>query len=233
MPYVDPVMPILDLIEAEAEGALSASLIESRIDPESRFRRRSVSRVVRVLASSDEGPPAAEPEDGGDQGPDGRESLTEEIPLKGDLSTSGRTRGRAERSTMTSGTPIRIARLRQGPQWILVFHVDSAPASHKKTFIRETRAAFKLRRRERITSTRLADALRSLAEIRSLRNCYERIVSGGSRGRHNHILMSLYSGPTDGKNARLGSTGLWRGPLAGHVGGLGLLSCRCRLRQGG
>ncbi|MCY4584235.1 MAG: hypothetical protein OXE50_15785, partial [Chloroflexi bacterium] len=43
VPYVDPVMPILDLIEAEAEGALSASLVESRIYPESWFGRRGVS----------------------------------------------------------------------------------------------------------------------------------------------------------------------------------------------
>ena len=200
IPYVDPVMPILDLIEAEAEGALSASLIESRIDPESWFGRRGVSRVVRVLASSDGGPPAAEPEDGGDQGPDARESPTGKIPLDGDLSTSGRTNGRAERSTMTSGTPIWITRLRQGHQWILVPHVDPAPASHKKAFISEIRAALKLRRRERITSTRLADALRSPTEIRNLRSCYERIVPGGSRSSHNNVSMSLYSGPAGGKN---------------------------------
>ena len=194
-------MPILDLIEAEAEGALSASLIESRIDPESWFGRRGVSQVVRVLASGDEGAPAAEPEDGGDQGPDGRESPTGEIPFNADLSTSGRTSVRAERSTMTSGTPIGIARLRQGHHWILVPHVDPAPAGHKKAFIKEIREALQLRRRERITSTRLADALRNPTEIRNLRNCYERIVAGGSRGRHNRVSMSLYSGPAGGKNA--------------------------------
>ena len=194
-------MPILDLIEAEVEGELSASLIESRIDPESWFGRRGVFRVVRVLASGDEGAPAAEPEDGGDQGLDGRESPTGEIPLNGGLSASGRTSGRAECSTMTSGTPIGIARLRQGHHWILVPHVDPAPAGHKKAFIREIREALQLRRRERITSTRLADALRNPTEIRNLRNCYERIVAGGSRGRHNRVSMSLYSGPAGGKNA--------------------------------
>ena len=200
IPYVDPVMPILDLIEAAAEGALSASLIESRIDPESWFGRRGVSRVVRVLASSDEGPPAVEPEDGGDEQLDGGPSPKGRIPLSGAPQTSGRTSGRAERSTMASGTPIRIARLRQGHEWILVPHVDPAPASHKKAFMREIRTSLNLRPRERITSTRLADALRSPTEIRILRNCYERIVPGGSHRCHNRVSMSLYSGPAGGRN---------------------------------
>ncbi len=200
IPYVDPVMPILELIEAEAEGALSASLVESRIDPESWFGRRGVSRVVRVLASSDEGPRATEREVGGDEGLDGGPSFSESFPVNADPQTSGRTSGRAERSSMASGSPIRIARSRQGHQWVLIPHVDPAPTSHKRAFMREIRAALKLKPREWVTSTRLADALRSPTEIRGLRNCYERIVPGGSRSRHNRVSMSLYSGPAGGKN---------------------------------
>ncbi|MDE0291182.1 MAG: hypothetical protein OXK19_01520 [Candidatus Dadabacteria bacterium] len=208
IPYVNPVMPIIELIEAEAEGALSASLIESTIDPESWFGRRGVSRVVRVLASSDEGPPATEPEDGGDNELDGSPPSTGRSPLNRNPRTSRRAGGRAERSTVASGTPLRIATLFQGHHWILVPHVDPAPASHKKAFIRDIRIALNLRPRERITSTRLADALRSPTEIRNLRNCYERIVAGGSRGYHNRVSMSLYSGPAGGENGPSWSYGI-------------------------
>lgn len=200
IPYVDRVVPILDLIAAEAEGSLSASLIEAKINPESWFGRRGVSRVVRVRASSDEGPPIAEPEDGSDGGLDGRPSPRGEIPLNDDPQTQRRTSGRAELLTVPSGTPIKFARSRHGHQWVLVPHVDPAPASHKKAFMREIRSALAIAPRQRITSSTLADALRDPTKIQSLRNCYERIIPGGSRSRHNHVSMSLYSGPVGGKN---------------------------------
>ena len=200
IPYVDEVAPILDLIEAEEEGALSASLIEARIDPRSWFGRRGVSRVVRVLASSDEGPPVDEPEDGGDEGLDRRSSPKGGNRLASDPQASGGTGGRAELKTVPSGTPISVARSREGHQWILVPHVDPAPAGHKKAFMGEIRTALGLAPRLRITTARLADALRSRATIKRLRDCYERIVPGGSRSRHNHVSMSLYSGPAGGNN---------------------------------
>ena len=198
IPHVDPVVPVLDLIEAEAEGALSGSLIESRIDPEAWFGRRGVSRVVRVLASSDERPRPAEPQSGDNEGPDAHSAPTAGIPPTGDPPGSRRTSGRARRSTITSGTPINVARSRQGHQWILVPHVDPAPAGHKQVFMREIRKTLNLRRGEQIKSTRLADALRNPTEIRNLRRCYERIVAGGSGGGHNRVSMSLYSGPGSG-----------------------------------
>ena len=200
IPYVDPVMPILELIEAEAEGTLSASLVESRIDPESWFGRRGVSRVVRVLASSDEGQPTAGPVDVPAPKMALGPPIRERTPERPSPRTSARISRRAKRSSMASGSPIRIARSRQGHQWILVPHVDPAPASHSRTFMGEIRTALKLRPRERITSTRLADALRSPTATRDLRNCYERIVPGGSRSRHNRVSMSLYSGPAGSKN---------------------------------
>ena len=198
IPYVDEVAPILDLIEAEEEGALSGSLIEARIDPRSWFGRRGVSRVVRVLASSDERPPVVEHEDGGDEGLDGRSSLTGVNRVRSGPQASGGTGGRAELVTVPSGSPISVARSRRGHHWILVPHVDPAPAGHKKAFMGEIRTALDLAPRLRITTARLADALRRQATIRSLRDCYERIIPGGSRGRHNHVSMSLYSGPAGG-----------------------------------
>lgn len=101
---------------------------------------------------------------------------------------------------MASGSPIPIVSSRQGQQWILVPHVDPAPARYKRAFMREIRTALKLRPREGITSTRLADALRNPTETRDLRDCYERIVPGGSRSRHNRVSMSLYSGPAGSKD---------------------------------
>ena len=42
IPYLDPVAHVLDILEAAGEGAVSASLIEARIDPSSWFGRRGV-----------------------------------------------------------------------------------------------------------------------------------------------------------------------------------------------
>ena len=200
IPYVDEVVPILDLIQAEEEGALSASLIEARIDPQSWFGRRGVSRVVRVLASNDEGLAAVEAEDGGNEGFKGRSSRNGGNRLASDAQASGGTGGRAKLETVPSGIPIRSRRSRRGHQWLLVPHVDPAPAGHKKAFMGEIRTALGLAPRFRITTARLADALRSQTTIRSLRDCYERIIPRGSRSRHNHVSMSLYSGPAAGEN---------------------------------
>ena len=48
VPYVDQSVLVIDLIEAEMNGTLSASLIEASIEPESWFGRRGVQRVVRI-----------------------------------------------------------------------------------------------------------------------------------------------------------------------------------------
>ena len=50
IPYSDDLLPVLDVIEADLEGVLTASYVEAKIDPESWFGRRGVSRVVRVMS---------------------------------------------------------------------------------------------------------------------------------------------------------------------------------------
>ena len=55
IPYVDSVVPILEILEADSSGAVSASLIEAHMDPRSWFGRRGVARIVRVRSSPDAG----------------------------------------------------------------------------------------------------------------------------------------------------------------------------------
>lgn len=54
-----------------------------------------------------------------------------------------------------------------------------------------------------IAASRLAAALRSDSDRKRVRNCYEKILAGGSRRRHNHVSMSQYSGPSEGSRGLL------------------------------
>ena len=57
IPHVSAVAPVLEILEADLEGAVSASLIEALTDPVSWFGRRGVSRIVRVRTSPYGDPP--------------------------------------------------------------------------------------------------------------------------------------------------------------------------------
>ena len=70
VPYVNEVVLVLELIQAELDGAISVSLIEASMDPVNWFRNRGVERVVGVRESPDDGAPG--PGDGDDREGPGR-----------------------------------------------------------------------------------------------------------------------------------------------------------------
>ncbi len=195
IPYVDQAVSILDLVEADLEGAVSASLIEAKIAPGSWFGSRGVSTVVRLLPPSDDMQRDVnrntEDDDGG-----GRPPLE---PTKaswdGGTESAGRSGRRAEEREIRSGVAVETLGNGRGLKWLLVPHVDPAPAERRRQFIKKVRTVLGLRSRQRINARVLAGCLRNTVERKKLRECYEEIVSGGSRRNHNRVSMSLYSGP--------------------------------------
>lgn len=214
IPYVDQSVLILDLIEAEMNGALSASLIEASIEPESWFGRRGVRRVVRIRGSGDlppDGPPTPTPDDSPDEhtkdGPpifnehllESRENLTfMERPSPRRL-RPGVTGERSELLLAESGIRITIPASHKNPDWLLLPHVDPAPKERRSAFRSAMRTVLGLQPYQRLTSAILTEALRERKKRDSLRECYDEIITGGARRYHNRISMSLYSGPMDSK----------------------------------
>ena len=195
IPYVNQAVSILDLVEADLDGAVSASLIEAKIAPGSWFGSRGVSTLVRVLPPSDDMQldvnRNTEDDDGGVRHPleppnASRNRGTEPASRPG---------GHIEEREMQSGLAVPTSGTGQSLKWLLVPHVDPAPAEKQKQFIKKVRTVLGLRSRQRINARVLARCLRNTVERKKLRECYEEVVSGGSHRNHNRVSMSLYSGP--------------------------------------
>ena len=215
IPYVDSVVPILEILEAAAADALSASLIEAHIHPQSWFGRRGVARIVRVRSSPDAGPldPIRSDDDEPVEGPVPESELPPVVHFDAKIGTKelDRRGTRAQVETMDSGAMI-IANAGHRLPWALVPHVDPKPKENQEAFRREVRSVLGLAPHQRLTANRLASALRDKGKRKLLRNCYEQIVSGGSIRQHNRVSMSLYSGPRD-----FDENSLWMGYAAiGH-----------------
>lgn len=192
IPHVDDLTRVVHLIEADMDGTLTASLIEASIDPGAWFGRRGVARVVQVQASPGDGPlaPGIDDVDGG--GPDDLPRADSAIYSKTGPRFAGRFGVRSEVLKMNSGNMVPAAKQAGGINWVLVPHVDPAPAVQLEDFRSKLRAALGLMSRQRITFDRLAIALRDPAKRKQLRYCYEKTFPGD----HNRVSMSLYSGPT-------------------------------------
>ena len=200
IPYVDAATHAFHILEAETEGALSASVIEARLDPGSWFGRRGVARIVRVRAARDEGPPGREPESFDDDAPGEEAPPSTRLPPKAPFEAKARSQlfpgpiGHLDNVMMDSGTMV-VVNSDQRLLWVLVPHVDPASNAKRHAFYREVRQVLGLPPRWRLKADRLASALRDPGQRRRLRQCYEQIISGGSGWRHNRMSMSLYSGP--------------------------------------
>ena len=216
IPYVDQSVIVLDLIEAEMNGALSASLIEASIEPESWFGRRGVQRVVRIQGSG-----YSPPDESPDSTPDGspkeptedrrqhsneqasRENLTAmESPPPSQI----RPGVPGERSDLLLAEPgfrIIISASHMIPDWLLLPHVDPAPKERLSAFRSAMRTAISLQPRQRLTSAILAEALRDGEKRKALRECYDEIIAGGAHRYHNRISMSLYSGPIGSQSEKV------------------------------
>ena len=209
--YLEPVAHVLDILEAAGEGAVSASLIEARIDPSSWFGRRGVQRIVMVNPSPSEGPPDLAPPSFDDD--DSGEDREPEFELPRKVSFPSRVRSpspatgpvRPELVEMESGEMI-VVDQEQGLRWVFVPHVDPAPKVNRTDFRREVCQVLGLSSlNSPALAGHLAAALRDRRKRKRLRQCYERIVAGGSGALHNRLSMSLYSGP-----AEVGVDSRWR-----------------------
>ena len=198
IPYVNSVVPTLEILKADAAGAVSASLIEVHMDPRSWFGRRGVARIVRVQSSLAAGP---------DEEPAPELELLPVVDFDAKTGTNvlGRRKTQPQVETMNSGDIV-IINPGHSLHWVLVPHVDPAPKERLRAFHRGVRSVLGLAPRQRLTADRLAGAIRDNVEQKRLRKCYEQIVSHGSNREHNHVSMSLYSGPR-----YFGENLLWRG----------------------
>ena len=194
IPYVNEVVLVLELIQAETDGALSVSLIEASMDPGNWFRSRGVQRVVGVRESPDGGAPG--PGDDDDrEGPEGPRTVPKIDPGAGDPRVEGATTMGSGIEVVDSGHIVPISIRGQLLNWTLVPHVDPAPSERLDKFERELRNTLGLSAEERVTSALVADAMRQRCKRERLRDCYNEIVPGGARRMHNRMSMSLYSGP--------------------------------------
>ncbi|MDE0211898.1 MAG: MBL fold metallo-hydrolase [Boseongicola sp.] len=192
VPYVNEVVLVLELIQAELDGALSVSLIEASMDPGNWFRSRGVRRVVGVEESPDDGAPGT----GGDDDPVRPEGPRTERKIDSELGDPNV----QEATGMGSGIEVvasgyRVPIRDRSLNWALVPHVDPAPRERLDRFEEELRKTLGLSAEEPVTSTQLANAMREKSERERLRECYDEIVPGGARRMHNRVSMSLYSGP--------------------------------------
>ena len=205
IPYVDPWVLILDLIEAEMNGAISASLVEATIEPESWFGRRGVGRVVRIRGSDNPPPNVAnEPnqDDSPPGAPDARGHHSNVQEPFGNLgvetpSPMQKLRKKAgERSELLEAEPgfkvifsaTSASNLKS--DWLLLPHVDPAPKERRSVFKKRMRNVLGLQSKQRLTSVVLKEAFRDKEKRKAMRGCYDAIIAN-----HNRVSMSLYSGP--------------------------------------
>ena len=207
VPYVDQSVLVLDLIEAEINGTLSASLIEASIEPESWFGRRGVQRVVIIQGSGDspsDGSPDSTPDDSPDDPTEDIHQLSTNREARGNLTVietplpiqiqPSVTRERSELLLAEPGFRIKISANPMIPGWLLLPHVDPAPKGIS-AFSSAIRTVLGLQTCQCLTSSILAEALRDREKRKALRACYDAVIAGGARHHHNRISMSLYSGP--------------------------------------
>lgn len=192
IPYVDDALALMDLLEAEASGAISASLIEAAIEPELWFGRRGVRRVVRVGPGGG-APPDGLPVGGGPMPETGPVVLKESPPAK--PVKKGKDGLPVELLELSAGAVLAVMAQTHRLDWMLYPYVDPAPIENRKAFGKAIEAALNLSSLSELSADRLSRALRDQKERRKLKECYEEIVPGGARRAHNRVSMSLYSGP--------------------------------------
>lgn len=196
LPYVDDMVALMELLEAEASVGLTGSLIEAALDPAGFFGRRGVRRVVRVHSG---GAPDSdglilpdlprEPEPGGGpiapkENPQAKLIMNE---TKGEL---------AELCEMEEDTVITLHAIGRILDWVLVPHVTPVPRENTIAFKKAIRKVLKLASGQRLTNKRLIRGLFNTVLRKAFKKCYEEIISGGASRSHNRVSMSLYSGPT-------------------------------------
>ena len=184
VPYANEEVLVLELIQAELEGNLSASLVQASLEPNKWFGNRGVGSVIRVRSSPSDGVPI----------PDNNDNRDESDRAENTINTglSGRNR---KIKVVESGHQLKLPGHFRSLNWTLVPHVDPTPGINRNKFRRKVRSIIGLTGRHSLTSARLLDAMRDRKKRELLRECYNEIVPHGAKHMHNRISMSLYSGP--------------------------------------
>lgn len=208
LPYLDVVSRTLAVMQADAEDRLTGTYLEAEMRPDQWFGSRGVGRVVFV---QNQGRP---PEDGFvPREPDRPKAPEKEtatrlqeygtIPSKEFSFSSSNTRG-GQIFEMQVGGYIEAVSANQ-TSWLLVPYVPPVDQQRAKEFRARVRQALNLGANARLTADRIVQQLRTKPGRRALRECYSAIIDGGATRNHNHVSMSLYSGP--------GWPGQARGPV--------------------
>ena len=195
IPYVDNMVLLLDILEADMDGDISGSLIEISFNPASWFGRRGVDRVVRILPGEPNVPELA---DDVDFDPENDAELRlVESPEPRTKSTARYTRSLGMRAELLTMDPGRIGIWAHGrfTRWALIPYVHPASVPRKRVFTRRLRSALRIRSGDQMTSDILIAALSEPSKRKRLRKCYDEIIGTGSSRLHNRTSLSLYSGP--------------------------------------
>lgn len=190
IPHLSVAATVAGLVADSVDGALSHSLVDASLDPQTWFGERGVSRIVRVRPPPPgEGPVA---DAGSEDLPAGREPQYAEIDWDpretrdGDVAT-----GAADLQWMESGEMLAPGPGARTLDWVLVPHVDPELQVDLTRFEGEVANVLGLSDLEYLTTRQLADTLRDAGQCRRLRDCYTRCFGAN----HNRVSMSVYSGP--------------------------------------
>jgi hypothetical protein len=198
LPYLDIADQVTVILEAEAAGRLTTSLVEAQLDPVEWFGRRGAETVIFVRNDGDapEGgfaPPPADPDREPARGEPIRLKRIGEVRGAGPNRSSGSTSSTQALEMMVGGSVCAIRG--SATEWILVPFVPAVDPARTAAFRGAIRAALKLGPHQPITAKDVKDKLKDKDGRTALRACYDEILSTGAGRNHNKVSMSLYSGP--------------------------------------
>lgn len=195
LPYIDEIAPILEVLEAVDNGEHSASLTEALINPRAWFGSRGVRRVVLIDGSGED------PSDGPiipaeplDRDPSERFEIKESGQAK-KLKVPSKDGLMCQLDIVKQGISITIGAGLLGVFWLLVPYVHPVDVREHKAFKRALRKVLNLGPRKQVTTRVLVERLKSEADRKLIKDCYERLIKRGAKAMHNRLSMSLFSGP--------------------------------------
>lgn len=195
LPYLDMPSKIIELIEAQAEGRFSGSLVQAHLDPCRWFGDRGVERVV-LIRNSSESPDEVDDFPGPSGEPDEGETIRFKESQQARSSSQPTEGGSATLLELDLGASVLVSGGSGLLDWVLVPYVPKADQARLTKFEQNVRAALNIPHGQLIGSKEIADALRNETGRKALRSCYDAIIAHGGGRNHNRISMSLYSGPT-------------------------------------
>jgi|TARA_R110000803_G_scaffold134285_1_gene201357 hypothetical protein len=196
IPYIDQQVNLADIFRIEAETGTNLNHIEACLEPDVWFGKRGVGRVIRARGNSDDDMRAPEepPRDAGERDELGFSLKVDKNKLK---QVRKQKSAQAELSDLAPGSCLGISHPSSSIDWVLIPYVSSEPSVKLADFQREVRAILfgSKTTKRRIRSEDLATSLKDRRQRMRLKRAYGRFKPSRARSTHNHVSMSLYSGP--------------------------------------